>query len=94
VVYGQRIPLASAFEPPVLSYATTAPQIAPLQEEVVRVARVEPVWTCTQGHLGAATPPFIIGMRSELEGWYNFIRCPLKTCMVVLGSEGIVRDNL
>src|SRR3984885_13354458 len=48
-------PAFRGYEPLVLSYATTAPQILVTQNEMVRVAGVEPAWTCAQDMWVAAT---------------------------------------
>ena len=52
---GQDLHLRLEVMPLVLSYATTAPDISKTQEEMVRVAGVEPAWTCSQGMWVAAT---------------------------------------
>src|SRR5580693_3877732 len=48
-------PAFRGYEPLVLSYATTAPQISKRKIEMVRVAGVEPAWTCAQDMWVAAT---------------------------------------
>src|SRR5207244_1981116 len=69
IVYGSRVtwkqsgnlvaragfaPAFTGYEPIVLSYATTAPKNYS-NKRMVRVAGVEPAWTCSQGMWVAAT---------------------------------------